>query len=127
MKKILLLACFALIATGVWGAEKPACEMVFTETECNFGRIAERGKAVSHVFEFTNEGTHPLVITRIVTTCKCTSYDFSKKPVPPGEKGRITVRYNPRKQEGMFYKVLQIYTNCEQGRMMLTIRGEVVK
>jgi hypothetical protein len=61
------------------------------------------------------------------TTCKGTRYEFSKKPVAPGQKGRITVSYNPKKQHGVFYKVIQVYTNCAQERVMLTIRGEVVQ
>lgn len=101
--------------------------MKFAAMEHNFGRISERGKAVGHTFEFTNEGSHPLVITRMVTTCKCTSYEFPKKPVPPGEKGKVTITYDPRRQEGTFYKVVQVFTNCSEGRMMLTIRGEVAK
>ncbi len=129
MKKLILLF-FATIVLPIFAApydtkEGHDCEMRFLSTEHNFGEVAESGKPVSHTFEFTNEGEHPIVITRISTTCKCTSYNFSKKPVPSGGKGKITVTFNPRKQSGVFYKVIQIFTNCEQERIMLTIRGEV--
>jgi hypothetical protein len=124
MKKLLFILCFAAAAVGVRAAE-PVCEMAFVSTEHNFGKVAERGGTVSHVFEFTNTGTHPIVITRVSTTCKCTKYDFSKRPVMPGGKGRITVSYNPKKQSGVFYKVIQVFTNCSQERVLLTIKGEI--
>ncbi len=128
MKRFLLVLCFALAAACAYADDKPEareCEMEFTSTEHNFGKVSERGKAVSHLFEFTNRGNRPIVITRISTTCKCTKYDFSKRPVPPGGKGKITVTYNPKKQSGVFYKVIQVFSNCSQERIMLTIRGEV--
>jgi hypothetical protein len=124
MKKLLFILCFAVAAMGVRAAE-PVCEMVFAATEHNFGKVAENGRPVSHTFEFTNEGSRPIVITRVSTTCKCTKYDFSKRPVPPGGKGKITVTYNPKKQSGVFYKVIQVFTNCSQERVMLTIKGTI--
>lgn len=127
MKKIFLLLCFAFAATLVYADNKQECEMEFVSTEHNFGKVSEKGKSVSHVFEFTNRGSHPIIITRISTTCKCTKYDFSKRPVAPGGKGRITVTYNPKKQSGVFYKVIQVFSNCSQERIMLTIRGEITE
>ncbi len=128
MKKILLLLCFTLFAVSASAEDTITGEEIsFTATEHNFGKIPERGKAVSCIFEFTNTGKRPIVITRMATTCKCTSYDFSKRPVAPGQKGQITITYNPRKQTGVFYKVVQVFTNCAQERVMLTVRGEVVE
>lgn len=131
MKKLLLLACLAAVAVNVSAqgrnATTPDAEISFATIEHNFGTVPERGKKVSHTFEFTNTGKHPLVITRITTTCKCVEYNFSKKPLAPGEKGEITVTYNPRKQDGVFYKVIQVFTNTVEERHLLKVRGEVIK
>lgn len=132
MNKFLLLACLVVSCVGTVGAQRKGGaagngEIAFVKTEHDFGKVPERGKTVSVVFEFTNTGSHPLVITRMSTTCRCTSYDFSKKPVAPGAKGLITVSYNPRKQRGVFYKTIQVYTNCAREREMLAIRGEVIE
>lgn len=131
MKKLLLLACLAAVAVNVSSQRRSStpseAEIQFTKTEHNFGTVPEDGKKVSHTFEFTNTGSHPLLITRITTTCKCVNYSFSKKPIPPGGKGEITITYNPKKQEGVFYKVVQVFTNTVEERHMLTMRGEVIK
>lgn len=130
MKKtaiLLLLAMFALpVAAQRRSEKKSGARIEFRSSEHNFGQISERGKKVAHSFEFANTGTSPLVITRASVTCKCIDITFSKKPVPPGEKAVITITYNPRKQEGVFYKVIQVFTNTPEERHMVTVRGEVV-
>ncbi len=131
MKKLLLLVCLVVVAANVSAQNRRTgpskAEITFEDTEHNFGTVPEKGKKVSHTFEFTNTGAHPLVITRISTTCRCVDYKFSKKPIPPGEKGEITVTYNPKKQTGVFYKVVQVFSNTEEERHLLTVRGEVIK
>lgn len=111
------------MAAQAQGKSKDA--IVFAVSEHDFGRIDERGKPVSHTFEFTNEGTVPLVVTRVVTSCKCTSAEAPKRPVQPGERGHVTVSYNPRKQSGQVYRVIEVLTS--QGRAMITIKGTVVE
>lgn len=125
MRKLLLGIALALVA-GAWcgvQAAESAKGIVFAETEHDFGQIDERGKPVSHVFEFTNESDKPLVITKVHTSCKCTSYDYPRKPVAPGAKGSVKITFAPRKQAGHIYRVIRIETS--QGRAMLTIKGEV--
>lgn len=130
MKKILLVFCLiymVLPAAAQKRRSDPAeAKIEFNAVEHNFGRIPERGRKVSCTFRYTNTGDKPLVITRITTTCKCVDYSYSKKPVAPGETGTITISYNPKKQEGVFYKVVQIYANTPDQRHVVTVRGEVV-
>ncbi len=100
--------------------------LTFERTSYDFGKIGEKDGVVSVEFGFVNEGTLPLVITRAETSCTCTKVSFSKKPVPPGKKGTITVTYDPKKQSGKFYKAIQIFSNGADKRLIVTIRGEVV-
>ena len=139
MKKLLLLFCLIFTALvpvaaqnheGVTNTESAAINgaaMEFNTMEHNFGRILERGRKVSYTFRYTNTGTKPLIVTRVSTTCRCVDYNYSRKPVAPGETGSIIVSYNPRKQEGVFHKVIQIFDNTPEQRHVITIRGEVVQ
>ncbi|HEX3010337.1 MAG TPA: DUF1573 domain-containing protein, partial [Bacteroidales bacterium] len=70
-------------------------EIVFEEKVHNFGAVYENKGKVSHTFIFWNKGKIPLVIERVYASCGCTSYDYIKSPVKPGEKGRVTVTFNP--------------------------------
>lgn len=102
-------------------------EMTFTVREHDFGRIAENGGKVSYDYTFTNTGTGPLVIKRVFVTCKCIGITYSKKPIPPGGKGVISVTYNPRRQQGIFYKAIQVHTNTPEELDIIIAKGEVKK
>ncbi len=90
----------------------------------NFGDVSRKGGDLVHEFVFTNAGTAPLVITRVVTSCSCLKTSFSKRPVAPGESGMIRVTYEPNKSEpGTFNKVIHIYSNSVDGRDVITVQG----
>lgn len=132
VKKAVLLLSFIMIAMDGFAQRNDQAvgrqtEMEFTETEHSFGVVAESDRRVSHTFRFMNTGDRPIVIKRIVVTCRCVSYDFSKKPVAPGDTGEITVTFNPRRQSGVFYKVVQVFANTAEELHLLIVRGEVVK
>lgn len=93
-------------------------------TDHDFGDIARRGGEVTAVFRFCNEGTAPLVLLRVTTTCSCLKSSYSKRPVPPGGEGEIILTYEPHKADpGTFHKVVQVLSNSSAGREIITIRG----
>ena len=76
---------------------------------------------------FTNDGTVPLVVTRVITSCSCLKASYSKRPVAPGESGTISIIYEPHKSEpGVFNKVIQIYSNSVDGRDVITVQGNSI-
>lgn len=90
----------------------------------NFGDVSRKGGDLVHEFVFTNDGTAPLVVTRVVTSCSCLKTSYPKRPVPPGESGVILVTYEPHKSEpGAFNKVIHIYSNSVDGRDVITVQG----
>lgn len=93
-------------------------------TEHDFGDIARRGGSVTAEFRFRNEGAAPLVLLRVTVTCSCLKCHYSKRPVPPGGEGTITLTYEPHKADpGTFHKVVQVLSNSSAGREIITIRG----
>lgn len=78
-------------------------------------------------FTFTNDGTAPLVVTRVITSCSCLKASFPKRPVPPGGQGVIRITYEPHKSEpGVFNKVIQVYSNSVDGRDVITVQGNSI-
>ncbi len=134
MKKVALILGFLL---GMWGvqAQEPAsapqydgAHIAFERTEHDFGNIDHSLAKVECRFEFTNDGTEPLVITKALTSCNCTKVSYDKKPVPPGGKGAITVVYEVNKKEaGVFYRVIEIYSNSVEKRNNIIIKGNAVE
>ena len=99
----------------------------FVESEHDFGTISEGDGPVTYVFTLKNVGNAPLVLTRVISSCGCTTPSFSKDPIAPGKEGKVTVTYDPTGRIYPFVKTISVYSNGKKGPSVLTIRGEVVK
>ena len=126
MKRMIMLTIFLLTLFGVIGAKKQleGAEITFEQLSHNFGTLQQRGEKVTHLFEFTNTGTAPLIITRATTSCRCISVKHPKRPVKAGQKGVIEVTYDP-KDVGVFNKGIDIHANISGGTITLFVTGVV--
>jgi hypothetical protein len=129
MKK---LFCFVMFISALTLFAQPAIQ--FESTTIDFGNIKEEGGKVSGKFEFTNTGDQDLLLTSVKPGCGCTAADYTKTPVPPGQKGFITATYDPFNRPGSFYKNIKVTTNepkFQEGAngtpYMIYIKGNVEK
>jgi hypothetical protein len=125
MKKILLICAVILgfaFTASAQDSEKPVFK--FNEEKHDFGKIPQ-GTPVTTVFEFTNVGKQPLILTDVRPTCGCTIADYTKTPVKGGEKGTIKITYNAA-VAAPFNKVIVVTSNAETPQKNLNIVGEVV-
>lgn len=137
MKKRLSILLCSLLLTGAYGgtrgisgAEPPAegaAHLHLEETAWDFGDVPRRGGDLEHVFRFVNDGSKPLVLLRVITSCSCIRASYPKRPVAPADSGEIRIVYQPHKSEpGTFNKVIQIYSNSVDGRDILTVQGNSI-
>jgi len=97
----------------------------FIESKHDFGEIIQ-GKVVEHHFEFTNTGGTPLIISKIITTCGCTAPTWSKEPIKPGEKEKITIVFNSTGKIGRQNKVVTILSNASNQKERLFIMANIL-
>ncbi|MCL2597005.1 MAG: DUF1573 domain-containing protein [Paludibacter sp.] len=124
MKKISILFTFMVIA--LVAAAQPA--ITFTNTTHDFGDVYVTDGRVSYVFEFTNTGTEPVVISKVNPSCGCTKPDWTQTPIAPGEKGVIIAKYDPSTPTGkamVFNKTLTVVSNTGKN-VVLTIKGNQI-
>ena len=95
----------------------------FVQTEYDFGKIQLNQKA-EYVFKFINSGKEPLIIQNVVTTCGCTVPEWTKQPIKPGGKGKISIKYNTSRP-GAFSKTITVYYNGKNSPVHLKITGNV--
>jgi hypothetical protein len=125
MKKILLVCAVILgfaFTASAQDSEKPVFK--FNEEKHDFGKIPQ-GTPVTTVFEFTNLGKQPLILTDVRPTCGCTIADYTKTPVKSKEKGTIKITYNAA-VAAPFNKVIVVTSNAETPQKNLNIVGEVI-
>lgn len=124
MKKTLSLLILLISVAYVHG-QMAVTTMKMTETQHDFGTFKEEAGQQTYDFAVTNTGNQPLVIQNIVASCGCTTPEWTKGPIPPGGKGKITAIYDPKDRPGAFDKTLSVYTNTNPAVTVLTIRGNV--
>jgi hypothetical protein len=99
-------------------------EITFASSEFNFGEI-KQGTVVEHEFEFTNTGDNELIIGSAKPSCGCTVPDFPKKPLKPGETGKIKVKFDSTGKVGPQNKTVEISANTEPNVHTLYIKGTI--
>ena len=128
MKKLILTLLLSLFVFILFSQSS---KIVFENSEHDFGEIQEKGGKVSYKFSFKNVGDEPLLILSVKPSCGCTTPNWSKNPIKPGEEGFIIAQYNPRGRPGVFRKSLNVVTNQsikdKPNNIYIYIKGNVLR
>jgi hypothetical protein len=101
-----------------------AQKIEFEVKEINYGELFQGDNGL-RIFRFKNTGTAPLIISEVQKTCGCTSPDYTKAPIMPGEDGEIKVSYDTNRI-GQFTKFVTVYSNDpENNAVQLKINGNI--
>ncbi|MBL7138804.1 MAG: DUF1573 domain-containing protein [Bacteroidales bacterium] len=103
--------------------EGPIAE--FDKTVNDFGQI-EQGIPKTAEFTLTNVGNEPLLISYAKASCGCTNLKYSKDPILPKKSMTISATYNAA-APGNFIKTITVQTNADVNKVILQIKGTVVK
>lgn len=102
-----------------------AAEITFETTKHDYGTIPYGGNG-SYDYVFTNIGKTTLIITNCVKGCGCTDVSWTKEPIAPGQKGKVTATYNTLKI-GYFNKGVDVYSNSTTPKINLRLIGTVAE
>lgn len=96
------------------------------EATYNFDTASE-GEKIVHSFIVENAGDAPLKISKIKTTCGCTTAQYTKEEIPPGGRGEVTLQVNTSGYGGKsISKTATVYSNDpDQETLKLKITGKV--
>jgi len=103
---------------------KPLTTVALSESDFEFGKI-KKGEHVEHVYEVTNTGTNPLIISQVKPGCGCTVPDYTKDPILPGQKGQITLKFDSSNFDGLVNKQAEVYANVEKAPIVLTFSADI--
>ena len=127
MQKIIALILFTFFS-NISFSQSAKIEFSAKENTIDYGKVTKATDSGIRVFEFTNTGNAPLIITNVLSTCGCTVPTKPDAPILPGKKGKIEVKYNMA--TGPIRKTITVESNAanyEGGRIALKIKGEVVE
>ncbi|MEJ5266558.1 MAG: DUF1573 domain-containing protein [Bacteroidales bacterium] len=125
MKKMMFLFCLMTVSLIVFSQTKQA-SISWDKTVHNFGTFKEEAGPQTCTFTFTNTGNEVLYLTDVKASCGCTTPEWTKEPVKPGEKGFVKATYDPKNRPGKFNKSITVSSNADVATSMLRIEGEVI-
>ena len=121
MKKLVLIM---LVAFAGYAVQAQQAEIEFKSETVNYGEIAKGSDGV-RVFEFTNTGDAPLIITDVKSSCGCTVPKKPDGPIAPGASSTIQVKYDTNRV-GPIRKTITVYSNASEAIKAIKIKGEVM-
>ncbi|MBQ3634767.1 MAG: DUF1573 domain-containing protein [Bacteroidales bacterium] len=124
MKRLLSLLGVVLVS-AIAMAQKPV--MTFETDSHDFGDVQEKEGKVTYIFNYTNTGGSPLVLSQVQASCGCTTPEWTRTPVRPQEKGTIKVTFDPTGRPGKFSKTITVQSNAQQPVKTLRITGNVLQ
>lgn len=123
MKNLIAILFVGMMSLGVFAQEKVA-KIEFKTDTIDYGTV-EKGADGIRVFEFTNTGNAPLIISDVKSTCGCTVPKKPEGPIMPGQTGEISVKYDTNRVNPI-RKTITVISNADTPTVALKIKGEVV-
>ena len=102
----------------------PSTTIALSESAFAFGKL-KKGDHVEHVYEVTNTGENPLIISQVKPGCGCTVPDYTKEPILPGKKGKITLKFDSSNFDGTVQKQAEVYANVEKAPIVLSFTADI--
>jgi hypothetical protein len=84
---------------------------------------AKEGDQVEHIYEFTNTGKAPLIISSYKVDCPCTKLELPKEPILPGQKGKIILSFDTKGKS--FYQDRIIYLEMNTKKKTEKLRFKI--
>ncbi len=153
MKRILILLSFGISISACKQADKKATGDItpvakqaddltkVLEDSANFTTIdwldstyqdlgkVEEGQVVDVAFRFKNTGDKPLIVTKVSTSCGCTTItEKPNEPLTPGQEGVIKAKFDSKNMAGERTREVYVNANTKKGTShVLILRVGVVK
>ena len=100
-------------------------DAVFDKLVHDFGDVSIEDGPLTCTFTVTNNGTEPLVLFEVVSSCGCTDVTWTREPLQPGKSGTISATFKNEDGPFPFDKTLTVYISGQRKPVILRLRGTV--
>lgn len=121
------IGCSALLAVGGCNAVTPSktgSPVVAVPSSVELGRIAQGAKKEA-VVRLVNQGTSPLHISGVSTSCGCTTSQVADKVLQPGQPVALKVHYNSMGFSGREEKFVTVSFTDGQPALDIAVRADI--
>ena len=115
-----------LVAALAFRAAAGEAKLVCEAPTFDFGTITS-AQITNHTFVMRNAGNATATISRVHSTCGCTTTQPTRKEVSPGESESLVVQFNPKSKMGVQNRRVYVrYNSTNDFPLTLSITGTVV-
>jgi hypothetical protein len=115
---------FFLLGIFVSTLAQPKLEI--KDAKKNFGFV-KKGEVIKILYEITNVGKEPLLLTNIEISCSCTTADYDRRPILPGQTNTVTVYFDTKTVYDRQDRVVLLESNDKNSPHKLRYKGVVLK
>ncbi len=94
---LIFVGLCTFLSFGLYAQKVEGISMTFKNEHLDIGKI-KKGEKRTFDFEFTNTGTEDLRIA-IVSGCDCTTLDWPRRAIKPGDSAMINVIFDSTEKE----------------------------
>lgn len=117
---------YALESDEETAKNRSRTKIEWKETTFDFGTVTT-GEKIKHRYYFENKGQQDFYISRVKTSCGCTSPTWSTEAIPPGKTGFVEVLFDTTDRDGDIKKTLNVLGNFEgETHVILTLKGKII-
>ncbi len=125
LSRVALRNCATLLVFLSVLSSSVRADLVFEKKEIEIKAGLSDKEAVAR-FHFKNTGSHPVHITRVRTTCGCTTAALDKHDYAPDEKGEIIATFDIGDRIGMHEKGIMLDTDqTTESVILLNLKIEI--
>jgi len=125
IKKITSFFVATLFSFSMIAQNNTSSSIEFKTVVHDFGDILLSSGKHSYSFIFKNISSQPVVIQTVISSCGCTTPNWTKSPVKPGEYGKVDATYLNDQGPYPFDKSLTVYVTGSARPIILRIKGVV--
>ena len=102
--------------------------LCFDSLNIHIGKLYDNDAPRTYTFRYCNVSSRDVRITKISTSCGCTTASFASEVIAPGVEGMVVLVYNPKNRMGTVETHAFVYTTVSTKYPVarLTLTGEVV-
>ena len=111
-----IIAALALVQDG---------NIKWDKTLHDFGDVSVTDGPLTCTYTVTNNGTEPIAIFEVVSSCGCTNVKWTQAPIQPGKTGTVSATYKNEDGPMPFDKTLTVYISGVKRPVILRLRGVI--
>ena len=98
-------------------------DVEISQREVNFPKTVK--DSIQYSFPLKNVGNKKLLINAVNVSCGCTSVEYTKQPINPGDSGLVKV-FVKKEKEGYFNETITVYCNVSDSPLVLKLYGNAI-